>query len=67
ECGITYIKPIPQGFICYLSFTGQQYYVINYDNRNVKGYYGKGIDTYYPCNNNLNFVVIYIRKINNKG
>ena len=25
ECGITYIKTIPQGFICYLSFTGQQY------------------------------------------
>ena len=25
ECGITYIKAIPQGFICYLSFTGQQY------------------------------------------
>ncbi|MGP1473710.1 MAG: hypothetical protein ACTTJN_09180 [Prevotella intermedia] len=24
ECGITYIKTIPQGFICYLSFTGQQ-------------------------------------------
>ena len=29
ECGITYIKAIPQGFICYLSFTGQQY-KINY-------------------------------------
>ena len=43
------------------------FYVINYDNKNVKGYYGKGIDTYYPCNNNLNFVVMYIRKINNKG
>ncbi|MBW4777402.1 hypothetical protein, partial [Prevotella histicola] len=26
ECGITYIKTIPQGFICYLSFTGQQYF-----------------------------------------
>ena len=25
ECGITYIKTFPQGFICYLSCTGQQY------------------------------------------
>ena len=25
EYGITYIKAIPQGFLCYLSFTGQQY------------------------------------------
>ena len=25
ECGITYIKAIPQEFIYYLSFTGQQY------------------------------------------
>ena len=24
ECGITYMKVIPQGFIYYLSFTGQQ-------------------------------------------
>jgi len=30
ECGITYIKAIPQGFICYLSFTGQQYYIYSY-------------------------------------
>ncbi len=29
--GITYIKTIPQGFICYLSFTGQQYKIKNQD------------------------------------
>ena len=23
KCGITYIKAIPQGFLCELSFTGQ--------------------------------------------
>ena len=40
---------------------------IHYDNRNVKGYYIKWIDTHYSYNNNLNFIVMSIRKINNKG
>ena len=38
ECGITYIKTIPQGFICYLSFTGQQYNQIELRTTTISDY-----------------------------